>query len=115
MEHVPGRPYLLTDHFVYLHRPPPLCEYRMNIAPIMDMRKQFPYFVLMQAEAPRTSLSIDGATYRQLVEAARRNERSASAEARVAIRRHLETDPAAQAAETGSAEPAPPGVVGGAA
>src|SRR5436309_1895635 len=44
----------------------------------------------MHATAERTTLNIDGATYRQLVEVARRNERSASAEARIALRQHLE-------------------------
>lgn len=38
----------------------------------------------------RTTLSIDTPTYRRLVDHARQNERSTSAELRVAIRRHLE-------------------------
>jgi hypothetical protein len=59
----------------------------------------------MQAEA-RTTLSIDGPTYRLLAAVARRNERSCSAEARVAIRRHLLTnDSAAPATDQGSPMP----------
>jgi predicted transcriptional regulator len=51
----------------------------------------------MDAQVTRTTLAVDGDTYRRLVELARENERSASAEARVAIRKHLE----ASAAYTG--------------
>jgi hypothetical protein len=40
--------------------------------------------------SPRTSLMIDVPNYQRLAEVARKNERSASADARVAIRRHLE-------------------------
>jgi hypothetical protein len=69
----------------------------------------------MQAQAARTTLSIDVETYRSLVQLAHRNERTTSAEARVAIRRHLEENvSAAQAVGKGSPEPAPVGT-GGAA
>ncbi len=43
---------------------------------------------LMQMQA-RTSLMVDRPTFDRLAALARENERSASAEARVAIRRHL--------------------------
>jgi hypothetical protein len=43
----------------------------------------------------RTTLSIDGKTFRALADLARKNERSVSGEARVAIRKHLESAPAA--------------------
>jgi len=46
----------------------------------------------MQAQATRTTLSIDVETYRSLVALARRNERTTSAEARVALRGHLERE-----------------------
>jgi predicted transcriptional regulator len=49
----------------------------------------------MQTQANRTTLNIDLPTYRRLAEVARQNERSASAEARLAIRRHLEAASAA--------------------
>jgi hypothetical protein len=54
----------------------------------------------------RTSLVIDPPTYRRFVDLARRNERSTSAELRVAIRRHLAESPAAAAAD-GLAGPVP--------
>ena len=38
----------------------------------------------------RTTLNIDAATHRRLSDLARQNDRSTSAEARVALRRHLE-------------------------
>src|SRR4051794_14948326 len=44
---------------------------------------------LMQEAPARTTLSIDGDTYRRLAKLARLNERSASAEARIALRQHL--------------------------
>jgi hypothetical protein len=44
----------------------------------------------MEKTQPRTSLMIDVPTYQRLAEVARQNERSASAEARLAIRRHLD-------------------------
>jgi hypothetical protein len=59
----------------------------------------------MQAQATRTTLSIDIETYRRLVKLAHANERTTSAEARVAIRTHL----AAQAAD----RPAGAGPAGG--
>ena len=43
-----------------------------------------------QDEVIRTTFSINAETYRALVELARRNERSAAAEARVALKQHLE-------------------------
>jgi hypothetical protein len=49
----------------------------------------------MQTQAARTTLAIDSQTYRALADLARQNERSASAEARLAIRKHLEAAPAA--------------------
>ncbi len=52
----------------------------------------------MHQQATRTTLAIDGPTYRRLAEVALRNERSASAEARLAIRKHLEVVSAADAA-----------------
>jgi hypothetical protein len=51
----------------------------------------------MQPQATRTTLAIDGPTYRRLAEVALRNERSASAEARLAIRKHLENVSSADA------------------
>jgi hypothetical protein len=47
----------------------------------------------------RTSLAIDTPTYRRFVDLARQNERSTSAELRVAIRGHLAGFPAADAAD----------------
>jgi hypothetical protein len=49
-------------------------------------------------EIIRTTLNLDAPTHRRLIEVARSNERSASAEARVALRRHLEKESSAATA-----------------
>jgi hypothetical protein len=62
-----------------------------------------------EMQVTRTSLAIDTPTYRRLVDSARQNERSVSAEARFAIRRHLTEASAAQAANK---EPVAAGAAG---
>jgi TraY domain len=65
--------------------------------------------------ATRTTLAIDQPTFRRLAEVARRNERSASAEARLAIRRHLDEISAAATADNSSTAHRGAVEVGGAA
>jgi len=70
----------------------------------------------MDSQVTRTTLAIDGVTYSRLVNLARQNERSASAEARLAIRRHLDTNaPAAPRAADKPDRGAAVGVGGAAA
>jgi len=52
------------------------------------MRKRI--LIHTEMQVTRTSLAIDTPTYERVVDLARRNERSTSAEVRVALRRHLE-------------------------
>jgi hypothetical protein len=50
-------------------------------------------------QTTRTTLAIDMPTFQRLADLARKNERSASAEARIALRRHLESSVGAQPAK----------------